>query len=60
MTRRPEMHAGSRVRHRCREGQPLVEIVECNCFNGSPFYDADATAIVHAVSVFQSERWQTI
>lgn len=32
------------------------KIVECNCFNGSRFYDADATAIVDAVSVFQSER----
>ena len=33
------------------------KIVECNCFNGSRFYDADATAIVNAVSIFQAERW---
>lgn len=33
------------------------KIVECNCFNGSRFYDADAAAIVNAVSIFQSERW---
>lgn len=33
------------------------KIVECNCFNGSRFYDADVVAIIDAVSVFQSARW---
>ena len=33
------------------------KIVECNCFNGSRFYDADVGAIVRAVSAFQADRW---
>jgi hypothetical protein len=32
-------------------------IVECNCFNGSRFYEADVTAVVAAVSSYQSQRW---
>lgn len=33
------------------------KIVECNCFNGSRFYEADVTAIVRAVSSLQAARW---
>lgn len=33
------------------------KIVECNCFNGSRFYDADVGTIVAAVSSFQAQRW---
>ncbi len=33
------------------------KIVECNCFNGSRFYEADVSAIVRAVSSFQEENW---
>lgn len=32
------------------------KIVECNCFNGSRFYDSDVVAIVAAVSRFQARR----
>jgi hypothetical protein len=31
------------------------KIVECNCFNGSRFYEADVNAIVRAVSRFQEQ-----
>ena len=31
-------------------------VVECNCFNGSGFYAADAERLVHAVSAFQESR----
>jgi hypothetical protein len=33
------------------------KIVECNCFNGSRFYEADVPAIVRAVSTLQEETW---
>ncbi len=37
--------------------QRAWKIVECNCFNGSRFYDADVSAIVHAVSDLQARIW---
>jgi len=32
------------------------KIVECNCFNGSRFYEANVEAIVAAISQFQADR----
>lgn len=33
------------------------KIVECNCFSGSGFYEADVLRIVRAVSSFQEASW---
>jgi hypothetical protein len=33
------------------------KIIECNCFNGCRFYEANVEAVVAAVSQFQAERW---
>jgi hypothetical protein len=33
------------------------KIVECNCFNGSRFYESDVVSIVRAVSRFQELTW---
>jgi len=33
------------------------KVVECNCFNGSRFYEANVEALVDAVSSFQAKRW---
>jgi hypothetical protein len=33
------------------------KIVECNCFNGSRFYEADVAAIAREVSRFQEQAW---
>jgi hypothetical protein len=36
------------------------KIVECNCFNGSRFYEANVEAVVDAVSSFQLNHWSQV